>query len=377
LEIKGIFTQKYIKVSYNFAFLQTMINQDDLEDILESIADEKCVLFLGPLVGLSDGELPLDKIVKELEVEQDPTIHYYKDEQLFHFKEKHLKQRFYRKIKRLYKDIEPSAIHQKIAQIPFDVVISITPDLKLKKTYENFGINHTFRFYSLKENPANFAKPSQKQPLIYNLFGSMEDEESLIYTNDELFDFLFAVLGTKKLPIELRNELEEANNFLFLGCDFEMWYMRVILRLFNLHEDNFYAYASDNNEKTRDSTKIFYMQHFRMKFIHQNINEFVTDLHQLCNKEGILRKKSEVIFDPQHHVIKLISENLIDEALENMSSFFQQNGNTDAYYEVVLQANRYRDLQRLARERAITDENMEVSRTRLTKSLLELAKKML
>ena len=67
-------------------------------------------------------------------------------------------------------------------------------------------------------------------PILYNLFGSIADENSLITTYDAFFNFFISVIGEEhKLPLELQNRLTEANFFVFIGFDLTKWYIPLLM----------------------------------------------------------------------------------------------------------------------------------------------------
>ncbi len=78
------------------------------------------------------------------------------------------------------------------------------------------------------ENPAY--RPSEQQPLIYHLFGILEEPGTLVLTEDDYFDFLIGVTSNKDLiPAVIRRALVDAA-LLFLGFQIDDWNFRVLFR---------------------------------------------------------------------------------------------------------------------------------------------------
>jgi hypothetical protein len=73
-----------------------------------------------------------------------------------------------------------------------------------------------------------------KKPIIYNIFGNINDLNSLITDYDSLYDFLINILkADQEVPLQLKNILGNAKAFLFLGFDLRKWYIPLIIRKFN------------------------------------------------------------------------------------------------------------------------------------------------
>ncbi len=91
----------------------------------------------------------------------------------------------------------------------------------LKKYFEEKKLDFNFDFYNKKQNPQAIEKPTRDKPLIYNLFGNVEFEGSLVLTYDDLFNYLISIFGKQELHKDLRMELRTARMILFLGFKFE------------------------------------------------------------------------------------------------------------------------------------------------------------
>ncbi len=73
-------------------------------------------------------------------------------------------------------------------------------------------------------------KPSIQEPLVYHLFGSWDQPDSIVLTEDQYFDFLVGVTGNKDIiPDEVRLALS-SSSLLFLGFQTHDWNFRVLFR---------------------------------------------------------------------------------------------------------------------------------------------------
>ncbi len=78
-------------------------------------------------------------------------------------------------------------------------------------------------------------RPSEKQPLVYHLFGRFMEPRSVVVTEDNYFDYLIGATTNKDLiPPVVKRALTDAS-LLFLGFNLDEWDFRVLFRsLMNL-----------------------------------------------------------------------------------------------------------------------------------------------
>ena len=198
-----------------------MINWDL---ILDTIETEKCVLILGPEIRQNaDGQNINSEFFNSIKINKNPYIlKFYENDELFLFPDGMSKTMFYYDVKKNLYNSTVSDIYDKISKLPFHLFLSVNNDLFLPKAFDSNNLNYNFSFYNKNQVSVDVKTPSKHKPLIYNLMGDIDLEESIILDYDDLLEFLFSVLGTKPLPLELKNSLQNASNFIFLGFIF-MW----------------------------------------------------------------------------------------------------------------------------------------------------------
>jgi hypothetical protein len=82
---------------------------------------------------------------------------------------------------------------------------------------------------SIYDDEPNF-RPSAERPLVYHLYGTFDEPDSLVLTEDDYFDFLIGVTNNKDLiPIAVRQALADTA-LLFLGYRLDDWSFRVLFR---------------------------------------------------------------------------------------------------------------------------------------------------
>lgn len=72
--------------------------------------------------------------------------------------------------------------------------------------------------------------PTPERPLVYHLFGRLDEPDSVVLTEDDYFDFLIGVTGNQDLiPPVVRRALSDSS-LLFLGYQMDDWNFRVLFR---------------------------------------------------------------------------------------------------------------------------------------------------
>ncbi len=264
--------------------------------IVRTLKDQKCVLFLGPeLFRTKDNTRSKQQEFFENLVTNNPQkILSYNQDGIFLFSGPEEKTRVFKEMIDFFDDRSNEDIIQKIAEIPFHVVVSINPDIALKKYFVQKNHPHVFEFFdkNLKKDIAE--TPTAKKPLFYNLFGSVTKLETLILTHDDLFDYFRAFMGNNVMPQELRTTLETAKDYIFLGFQFDKWYIQLMLSLLKLNDSksNFVRYASANI--LNNDTRSLCINHFRIEFIGADNNVFINTLHEKCKEAELLRDFSTI-----------------------------------------------------------------------------------
>lgn len=72
--------------------------------------------------------------------------------------------------------------------------------------------------------------PTAERPLVFHLFGQLDEPDSVVLTEDDYFDFLIGITGNKELiPKAVRRALADSA-LLFLGFQMDDWNFRVLFR---------------------------------------------------------------------------------------------------------------------------------------------------
>lgn len=358
--------------------METQANLIDWDFILDTIQEEKCILFLGPELYTNAQNQQLDDALNTyLNIEHNKDIQtYYQEDNLFLFSSRAKKTKTFYKIKNFYNQSFPEAemLFQKIAEIPFHFIIKVTPDKRLGTVFSELDIKHQSHFYWRKQPPGGHLKqPTSSYPLIYNMLGSIDQQESMVLTHNDLFYYFESIFSGNSFPEKFKRIIKEANNFLFLGIPFEKWYMQLLLRILYIHTDyDFARYAS--NQLIDDETKSFCFEQFKIEFVRKHIHEFIDELHQRANQRGLVRVFGEKAPSVIEKLRKWIAEDRLEEVLEEFQIFLTDAGQEGAELldDLILLNNRFNRLQKRINQSIIDERDANVQSNKVRKDILNL-----
>jgi TIR domain/SIR2-like domain len=262
------------------------------------IQDGTCVLFLGPGIELDTQDanrMPLTvKLAQILANRLGSPEEIASQDDLTH-----VAQIFQRHNDRL--DLEMAVedfyrgyagqttdVHRQLAALPFQLCIDITHGGFLGVALRAAGKSPVQDFYWLhKERAMSLAHITSDKPFLYNLFGSLDELDSLVITENDLLDFLVNVTrNTPPLPRTLLSRFSAPDTaFLFLGFGFRHWYLRILLHVLTVHSDrkNFSLALEDADffaHPDRPKTVLFYHAQHRIQFRQASWQAFADELSQ-------------------------------------------------------------------------------------------------
>ncbi|MEZ4714134.1 MAG: CHAT domain-containing protein [Caldilineaceae bacterium] len=140
------------------------------------------------------------------------------------------------KLRQLENPLDPYWV---LAQTPFALYITTDPTDLLRDALTAAGRAPKVEFCrwneyiedlpSIYEDEPNY-RPSEAEPLIYHLFGIVDEPESLVLTEDDYFEYLIGVTSNNDLiPEFVRRSLVDTA-LLFLGFRLDEWDFRVLFR---------------------------------------------------------------------------------------------------------------------------------------------------
>lgn len=205
-------------------------------------------------------------------------------------------QRFYRSPR-----FAPSNVHAQLASLPFSLILTTCQDDLMTRALKDAGKEPIVERYNLRgdkrDNPEFPLTGSPRAPLVYHLFGDAGEPASLVLSENDLLDFLVAIVAERPpLPNSLVRGLKRVGqSFLFVGFGIKHWYLRVLLkvlvRTLELHRTGS-AIATEPlrglTELDREQTILFYQRGTRVELEDADTAEFLGELNRRLEAEGIV-----------------------------------------------------------------------------------------
>jgi hypothetical protein len=264
------------------------MDEEKIAIIIDWIEQEKCALVLGPDIAFNCERSFLQEFSGFLNTKK--VIHHFNsDEELFSSTTK-FKPDVYQYLPKFFEGLHPGDIHRKIAEIPFHLILSLSPDTLLKQTFDANNFDKQFSYYYRGKTSSDIDKPTKSRPLLYNLMGVQTEYNSLVLCFNHLFDYISSILGKFELPETLRTELKEIQSLFFLGFKFDKWYFKLILRLLGIDENALHQ-ASFKEVENMDGIIHFYTDEFGFIFLQELTGfEIIEKIHQYFQKTDTLRR---------------------------------------------------------------------------------------
>jgi len=131
----------------------------------------------------------------------------------------------------------PSSVHELLASLPFPLIITTGQDAAMANALKSAGKSPITQRYHLRsdkrDNPEFVIPGNITSPVIYHLFGYAADPSSLVISENDILDFLIAVVSQRPpLPNSLLSALKRVGqSFLFIGFGIKQWDLRVLLKV--------------------------------------------------------------------------------------------------------------------------------------------------
>ena len=349
------------------------------DDILEDIEEQRAVLLIGHNFLPNAHEALNARLTDKL---GDKLQHFYSRDGLFLFNDGDAKTTAQQETARFYRSNPPDEeMLKKIVEMPFRLMISANPDKFLVDAFTQFHQKLQFDYFSSnnKEREYKIDRPTDANPLLYNLCGSVEDQESLILDYDDLFKMLKTLLADLKIPNEIRLPLMKTTTYIFVGFHFERWYTQLFLRYLNMNDSQFSNNSRNYVLKTTFADadmQRFFMQQFNVKFIGADWAFFKT-LHQRFGEKypSRLRKVVEQLSPTAATIVQLVAKNDLVAAFSMLKIFASQ---LDAEEQKLLTMTEgaYHQYLNDKAEGIVLDQILNSELARVRKNILELAKKL-
>lgn len=338
--------------------------------LIDHLKEQECILFIGPDAFRYDETRSVsDRVWEDIMANQGRynLKKRYQDEGFVVFKENDasFSHRITRQLKtdfpRYTKEAPLKDFLQALTKIPFRAIISLASDLSLEEAFETPIQSVIFK----KQAPAQASIPpyaASNSPLLFYLLGALKDQESLIYSLSDTFDFIraFFAFGETEQGRILRDDyLKPGIHYLFLGLPFERWYMQLLMKAFQIPKGK-----GDHHSLTpfQGRHQAYYQDHFNMTFVEVEIPDFIHQLYHHCEEAGISRKKPL----PQEILQTFLNQNQMAQAFE-----WAKDKLTDKTQVPLLQG-RWAYNEKQFNQNTVSQEDAKVERNRIKQALLAL-----
>ncbi|NIM17537.1 MAG: TIR domain-containing protein [Candidatus Aminicenantes bacterium] len=274
-------------------------DEEDWKTLVFAIQQNDCILILGPDIATEVVEVESQRrtLTEILAEEMAGEIHVKGVEKIntsdlaqmaqYYCKEKG-RMSLKRKVSSFYekKMALSSDLHEIIAELPFYFVVTTTHDNMLIKAMKEKGRKSVAERYHFKgQNPKKVAMGTVEKPLVFYLYGSVGESDSLVLTENDLLDFLVAL--TSKKPPMAPNVLSELHNedkcFLFLGVGFRHWYQRILLYVLQMRKKGSHSFAMerfipDDESQLEQIVFFFRKSDYKINILGMSFIEFAEQL---------------------------------------------------------------------------------------------------
>ena len=271
------------------------MKENDWRSLLHTIRKGDCILFLGPEMATAaqgKGRRPLIELLAEHladEIDGEGVVngadlaHVARKYSMVHspFDLKIAAESFYKQhaacVSQPYRDL---------ASLPFNLVVNTTHDACFKNALTEAGKSCAVSFYDYNGKRPDLApEGTAMKPLLYYMYGAIEEPNSLVLSENDLLDFLVSVIAKEPpLPANISGLFKERTKcFLFLGFSFKNWYLRILFHVLQSRNRSIRSFALEQMNAFDESYQgaiLFYRDAFKLHLYSMDEAEFTGELKQ-------------------------------------------------------------------------------------------------
>jgi hypothetical protein len=188
-----------------------------------------------------------------------------------------------------------SSVLEDLAALPFGLVINTSPVLGIGEAFATVKPGTVVDYYD-RTAPMRptLPDPSVDEPLIYNLYGSLEHPDSLVLSDDDRLDFVVSVItDNPPVPAKLRSALrDESRSLLFLGFSLDQWQLRLLVHVLAKAHRRYKSFALELEPSKLDvETALFYGRGHRIQFPDMDLGAFIRELRDRVGDTEVSAEK--------------------------------------------------------------------------------------
>lgn len=286
-----------------------------LRFVAKQISIGKCLVILGPRLLTEDGPNIKANLNAYLKQELGDQVSYYSEDGFLSFDPDERDFEISDNVKDFYEKLEPHAVYQKIAEIPFTLIINTSPDKTLNRVFDKKNREYDYDYFKMYEGSHD--PPSKHSTLIYNIFGDYEDMDSMVLTFKDLSNYMQSFMESEP---NIKQALNDAKAILFFGFSYDKWYFQLLLSMLRLEDGR-----KNSWETPKDNIKNFYVGEFKMKFFSDSTaTQIIDELHQ-ATLDGLIKPPEKEEAPPIEVYISYSWDGESEEFAELIEETFKTN----------------------------------------------------
>ena len=188
-----------------------------------------------------------------------------------------------------------SSLHADLAALPFRSIVTSSHDPLMETALALAGKKPFVEYYHYKgKNQPLLPQPTVETPLLFHLYGHVNEPSSVVLTETQLLDFLAALISKDPpLPSDLNAALTNGRLFLFLGFGLRQWYLRILLHVLKVLRKGSRTFAieigAEGAPQSQDDSILFYRENYKLDMQSWDVCEFVRELRGRCTPRAEFR----------------------------------------------------------------------------------------
>lgn len=335
--------------------------------IVSKLKQGRVALILGENALKNREGVPLIERFAQKFTSLDDT--YYTEEQLFAFKTNVDKAKTAYALKKYYENLNSAEIPllDRIAKVPIKLIISFDPSGLLEQALSR--LNHTFEttFFRTSKKNSELVKNIKNHRYIYNLFGSIQDEDSLLLTFEDTYHHLAEIL--RIFPENLQKALHQIDVILMCGINFNRSTNESILwHLMQYNEKALKMVVTDAPDLSKEELRIKSILNFNFQQV--DPKAFFEELRTRAF-QGTINLSSKTHLEKKL-VREMIEKGQTDRALQTLMQYLREIEGERFYNDVIILMSRLNGLERQNRLGTIFTKDSNVEENKIRSAVLAL-----
>ncbi|MEL6811461.1 MAG: toll/interleukin-1 receptor domain-containing protein [Bacteroidota bacterium] len=260
-------------------------------------SNSQCVILLGPELAVNSKGQNHRAYFKELAERSDEISMYFESENLFAFAPEADEYGVLEEVTEYYEDSCDPILLEMVSRIPVPLIINVSPDVSINKIIESkYGDIFKAGHFTVdtESELEKLPRPTVEKPVIYNLFGTVDANQTIILQHSELYATMEKLLHKNSLPKNIEYYLTHASCYVFLGFKYDSWQYQLTCHKLKIKNSKNVVLSTPNYQEN-NSVGFIMKNHFTVDFTEDNATQVVQNIINACEvgKPGFLRNPAE------------------------------------------------------------------------------------